>query len=264
MSTTPLPEEPLELGELTHDAVTGRYRIWQRKRGHRYSLDDVLTAWEAAQAAPSAQRCLDLGSGIGSVLLMLAHKLPEARLCAVEAQRNSFCLLTRNVRENALSDRTDLLQLDLRNLQADAFGAAFDLITGTPPYFLPGKATPSGDSQRAFARVEYRGGVEAYLDTAGKLLAPHGRVVVCADALRPERVLGHAPRAHLRVIARRDIVARDGHKGPLFSLFTLQHAEASPLPYRHLPAWYARDRAGRRTAEYLAARQFFGLPSQAS
>ena len=56
MSTALFPEEPLELGELTHDAITSRYRIWQRKRGHRYSLDDVLTAWEAAQAAPENRR----------------------------------------------------------------------------------------------------------------------------------------------------------------------------------------------------------------
>src|SRR3954447_20849642 len=70
------PQEPDELGELSHDAITASFRIWQRVRGHRYSLDDVLTAWEAAEAAPTAQRCLELGSGIGSVLLMLAYKLP--------------------------------------------------------------------------------------------------------------------------------------------------------------------------------------------
>ena len=61
------PKEPTELGELTHDAIAGDFRITQRKRGHRYSIDDVLTAQIEASARPNAARCLDLGSGIGSV-----------------------------------------------------------------------------------------------------------------------------------------------------------------------------------------------------
>jgi tRNA1Val (adenine37-N6)-methyltransferase len=154
-----LPEEPDELGELTDDAITERFRILQRRRGHRYSLDDVLTAWEAAHAAPWARACLELGSGIGSVLLMLAHALPEARFVAVEAQRNSFKLLTENVRRNKLEARVALVHGDLRG-QRFADGPGFQLITGTPPYVPPGQATPSSDSQKAFCRQEFRGGVE--------------------------------------------------------------------------------------------------------
>jgi len=45
----PLADDPL-----TDDALTGAYRVWQRKRGHRYSIDDVLTAHEACVARPDA------------------------------------------------------------------------------------------------------------------------------------------------------------------------------------------------------------------
>src|SRR5688500_13888099 len=107
-----LPSEPDDLGELTHDAIAGDFRIWQRRRGHRYSLDDVLTAQVAAQSRPEARSVLELGSGVGSVLLMLCHKLPRARFLAVEAQRNSFRLLSRNVGDNALGERVALLHGD--------------------------------------------------------------------------------------------------------------------------------------------------------
>lgn len=249
-----LPVEPDELGELTHDAIAGDLRITQRRHGHRYSIDDVLTAFEAAQVKPDAQRCLELGSGIGSVLLMLCFKLPRAEFVAVEAQRNSFALLSRNVRDNSLTSRVTLLNGDLRELVSQALGS-FELITGTPPYVAPGKATPSTDAQRAFCRQEFRGGVEAYLEAAGRVLSPTGRVVICADARYPERVQDGAQRAGLDLITRRDVFPRAG-KSALFSVFTLGFSNA---PLVQLAPFVARDEQGARTESYLQVRSFFGM-----
>jgi tRNA1Val (adenine37-N6)-methyltransferase len=264
--------EPDDLGPLTHDAIAGSFRITQRRHGHRYSVDDVLTAWEAASVAPGALRCLELGSGIGSVLLMLAYKLPEASFVAVEAQRNSFRLLEQNVRQNELQGRVRLLHGDLREV-VTAQLAPFDLVTGTPPYVPPGTATPSSDSQKAYARQELRGGVEDYLAAMGRVLSPAGRGVVCADARFPARVFEGARRAGLSVLRRRDVVPRAG-KAALFAVFTLarqQAGEAHSLasgpsgdePGERAPDWVARDEAGARTCDYLAVREFFGIPSPA-
>lgn len=253
----PLPCEPDELGELTHDAIAGSFRIWQRRHGHRYSLDDVLTAHVAAQAMPYASRVLELGSGVGSVLLMLCHKLPRARFTAIEAQRNSFALLRRNVAENGLSERVALLHGDLRYLLDRTRYGQFDLISGTPPYVPPGHATPSPDSQRRFARQELRGGVEAYVACAARMLAPEGRVVLCADARTPERVERAARAAGLAVSARLDALPR-AHKAPLFSVFTLDAGDRSAAPCAHR-TFVARTPDGARSDAYHALREFFGL-----
>lgn len=261
MAETPgsgLPVEPDELGELTSDAIAGTYRITQRLRGHRYSIDDVLTAWEAAQARPTAQRCLELGSGIGSVLLMLCYKLPSAQFVAIEAQRNSFALLGRNVRDNELSARVRLLHGDLREVVTSALGQ-FELITGTPPYVAPGKATPSSDAQRAFCRQEFRGGVEDYVEAAARVLSPDGCFVVCADARFPERVEHAAAVSGLRIASQREVLPRAG-KEPLFSVFALGFTASAR---RMLPAWVARDESGARTLAYREVRSFFGMtPSE--
>jgi tRNA1(Val) A37 N6-methylase TrmN6 len=245
---------------LTDDALTGRYRVWQRVRGHRYSLDDVATAHEAILARPGARRCLDLGCGIGSVLLMVAYKLPDARLVGVEAQDVSFELAEHNAARNGLEDRVTLHHGDLRDPELRArLDGRFDLITGTPPYQPPGTATPSPDPQRAHARIELRGGVEDYLLAMGALLAPGGRATVCADGRRPERVLGGAERAGLAPVRRRDFVPREGREGPLFTVWTLTlGGEAGPL--EEAPPFYARTRDGARTEAYLALRAFFDLP----
>ena len=57
------------------DHLAGDWRIFQLRRGHRYSTDDLLTAWYGCHLARElgldVSRYLDLGAGIGSVAMML-------------------------------------------------------------------------------------------------------------------------------------------------------------------------------------------------
>jgi len=255
------PAEPADLGELTDDAITGSFRILQRKHGHRYSLDDVITAFEAAQTCPVATRALELGSGIGSVLLMLAYKLPRTHFFAVEAQTGSYRLLTQNVANNGLDARVTTVHGDLRaRVGHPPLDGQFDLITGTPPYVPPGKATPSTDAQRAYARQEYRGGVEAYVEAAARVLAPDGRVFLCADARFPERVHQAARQTGLSVLKIKSVVPRENQKDALFSVFTLAHKREEQAMEPAQEAWIARNADGTRSQAYFDVRTFFGLP----
>ena len=248
--------------DLTDDAVTADYRLFQRRRGHRYSLDDVLTAAEAVRAAPDAATVADLGTGIGSVLHMVAWKLPEARLVGIERQAISFELLRRNVERNGLGGRVHIVHGDLREpalLDGLPF-APFDLVTGTPPYFPVGTATASPDPQRAAARVELHGGLEDYLASAARLLAPDGRLVLCVPALSAERLLRAAGKHGFVPLRRLDAWPRATAAGPLFSVWTLGLAGAYAGPRLQRPEpFVARDAQGRRTPAYRRLRAFFGL-----
>lgn len=250
----------MDFSDLTDDALTGGYRVWQRRRGHRYSLDDVLTAYEALQLPGAAPpRYLDLGCGLGSVLLMLAYKLPAAQGWGIEAQPQSFELGCRNVERNGLQARLRLIHGDLRDAETvAATRPPFTLVTGTPPYRPPEAGTVSPDSQRAHARVELRGGVEAYLQAAARVVTADGWVVVCAEAGRPERVLSAAASAGL--FPHRVCHAHPSpRKPPLFSVWSLraQPAVAGLVEV----AFLARDGAGRRTPAYGEVRAFFDLPA---
>ncbi len=257
---------------LTDDALTGGYRVLQRKRGHRYSIDDVLTAREAVRARPDATHYVDLGCGLGSVLLMVSYKLPHARAVGLEAQAISFALAEENVRRNGQEGRIALLKGDLRDLLdapaearlRDALGtrAGPQLISGTPPYMPVGTSTPSPDSQRRYARVELRGGVEAYLRSMGALLGEGGRCVVCCDARAPERALTGAAEAGLVVTRRLDMYPRAGAEA-LFSVWTCarQADEGAATGPHEEASFVARDSHGQRTADYLELRAFFDLPA---
>lgn len=243
---------------ITDDAITRDFRVFQRVRGHRLSLDDVATAWVAARRAPSALRVLDLGSGIGSVALMLAWKLPEARFTTIEAQEVSFALQKRNIERNGLASRFTTVLGDLRDPRVlDGLEVGFDLVTGTPPYFPATGALRSPDEQRAYARLELRGGVEDYLEAAARWVASTGLVVLCASARRSEQAITRAREVGLGCECELRVVPRVG-KPALFSVLTLSPNASGPLACETL---LARGDGGARTPEHRAIREFFGLSS---
>ncbi len=236
------------------DAITRDFRVYQRRTGHRYSLDDVLTAREALRAVDeaAAPRWLDLGCGLGSVLLMVAWKLPHATMVGIEAQEESFALARRNVERNGLAARTTLIHDDLRTARIEG---PFNRITGTPPYMPPGTATPSPDPQRAHARIELRGGVEDYVAAAAHGLADDGVFVVCMDARAVHRAEQAASERAFSILRQCDAIPRDG-QAALFSVLTMSRKQTAE---RERVQFVARTRDGVRTAEYIALRAFYGL-----
>src|SRR5687768_14088927 len=154
-----------EEGE-TLDFICGNFRIFQYAKGHRYSTDDVLTAWYGTTCAPRVDRAADIGSGIGSVALIAAWRLPGATFCTVEAQEISIRLARKTVRYNGLESRFTLYRGDLRDDSVLVGEQPFDLVTGSPPYFPPGTATAAEHEQAVPARIEVRGNVADYARTA--------------------------------------------------------------------------------------------------
>jgi tRNA1Val (adenine37-N6)-methyltransferase len=244
---TPGPDEDLCY-------LAGDWRIFQRVDGHRWSLDDLVTAWFAARQMSVAPRTfLDLGCGIGAVLMLLAWRFPEARGVGIEAQGLSVGLARRSLVWNGAADRCRVLHGDLR----DAVTGTFDLVTGTPPYLLPGTATPSARVQRGPCHIAYRGDVGDYCRAAARALAPGACFVVCEAAAHGTFVEAAAGRAGLAIVRWRDVVPRAG-KAPLFSVYAMRvggsRVRAADAPL------VVRDRLGRRTDEFRRLRAEMGLP----
>lgn len=248
-----------ELGELTCDALTAGIEVFQRARGHRFSSDDTVTAWAAMQVCPAPRRVLDLGCGLGSVLLHIAWSAPGCTLVGVEAQEISFELLRRNIAHNRLGHRIEVHHGDLRDREVqDRLGGPFDLITGTPPYFPPSAASDAIDEQRAFARIEYRGGIEAYIEAGSARLAPNGRMVLCGDADAEHRTHAAAGEHGLQVTRRHVVTPRAG-RAPLFTVWVLGHRATVASGDVDDVALVLRDEHGAPTSDARMMRAFSGF-----
>lgn len=195
---------------VTEDALSRTLRILQHRRGHRAASDDVVLAWAASEAAPEARRVLDLGSGKGTVALLLLRRLAGARVVGVEAEPEHHALALQNAALNGLEDRYAPRLGDLREAGVLAGCASFDLVCGAPPFMPRGSGVLPSNPLRAAARFELRGGVCAYARTAADHLAPDGRVVLLMDGLGGGRVVravvaaGLAPHREVLVRPRPD------------------------------------------------------------
>lgn len=247
----------------TLDAISGHFRIFQLRKGHRFSTDDVLTAWYGTSWAPSAGRVLDLGSGIGSVGMIAAWRLPGAQFVAVEAQDESVVLARKSAAYNGLAARYDIRCADFRTPDALRADERFDLVLGSPPYFPLGTGVEGDHPQKIACRFELRGDVRDYARVAEQHLE-HGGLFACVfpeeQRARLERAAGDAS---LAVVRRRPVVFREGEP-PLVGLFAMMRASDLPEAMRERtwvePPLVIRAADGTVHPEYAAVKLSIGFP----
>lgn len=249
----------------TLDAISGHFRLFQLQDGHRFSTDDILTAWYGTTWCPTAQTALDLGSGIGTVGMICAWRMPAARFVTVEAQPESVALARKSARYNGLMDRYEIRQGDFREPGVLHDGERFDLITGSPPYFPPDAGVKSEHPQRAACRFELRGTVADYCSTAARHLNPGG-FFACVFPVEPaqlSRIEAAACHSELVIVRRRPVVFRESEP-PLIGLFGLMRASDLPEWFRgptfEEPPLTIRMRDGKIHPEYSALKLAIGFP----
>lgn len=253
--------EPREWpSDARRERIIGDWALYQRIGGHRSSTDDVLTAYFAARRSVDRRidltdlRYLDLGCGVGSVLLMTAHRLRPAHCVGIEAQPQSVSMVQKAVAE--LPEGAPPIRIESGDFrESRPHLAPFGLVTGSPPYFPLGTGSLPDDPQRRACRFEARGGIEAYCETAAKYLAAGARFYAVFQTTWDQRVLDAAKAAKLHLTARLDAHMRSDRTGPFLTVY-----ELSKTPDELVSEAFAiRDTQGEITPEYQAARDFMGL-----
>jgi tRNA1(Val) A37 N6-methylase TrmN6 len=257
----PLVIEPHE----TLDAISGHFRLFQLRDGHRFSTDDILTAWYGTSWCPTARTALDLGSGIGAVGMICAWRLPGARFVTVEAQSESVTLARKSARYNGLTERYEIREGDFREPGILRAEEKSDLITGSPPYFPPEAGVKSEHPQKFACRFELRGTIADYCSTAAKHLAPGG-FFACVFPNEPAqlaRMEAGVKTAGLVIVRKRPVVFREGEP-PLIALFGMSRTEDLPEWFRHRtwtePPLIIRTRDGEVHPEYSTVKLAIGFP----
>lgn len=176
-----LPGERLDA--LGHD---GDLWIIQNPRMLRFTTDSYLLA-AFARPAPG-QTVLELGSGSGVVLLLLAKRTQAARLIGLEIQPALVGMAQRNITLNGLAGRVEILLRDLRE-PAQLEPAAFDLVIANPPYLTVGAGCQSPHNPLALAKHELACTLRDVIQAAARWLKPRGRFVLVHRPARLPEIL---------------------------------------------------------------------------
>lgn len=245
------------------DAISGRFRLFQLRDGHRFSTDDVLTAWYGTSWAPRAATVLDLGSGIGSVGMVAAWRLPSATFVTVEAQDESVRLARKSAAYNGLEARYEIRHGDFRDPGVLGADERFDLVLGSPPYFPRGTGVEGDHPQKVQCRFEVRGDIADYAGVATAHLASGGIFACVFPSVQLDRVKRAAEDAGAVIVRRRPIVFREGD-APLVDLFAMMRGDDLPAPMRAAtwvePPLVIRQATGQVHPEYAAVKLAFGFP----
>jgi tRNA1Val (adenine37-N6)-methyltransferase len=172
----------LREGESLDALASGGLRIVQSVKGFRHSMDAILLAQFAAPRP--TDRVLDLGCGNGAIGLLLAHRHPQIRVVGLEIQPALASRALRGAELNRLQDRVEIVDGDLRRVEALLPPAAFDLVLCNPPYREIGRGRLSPDPETRQAKHEVSATLPEIIAAIRYALAPKGRACLIYHASR--------------------------------------------------------------------------------
>ncbi len=161
----------------------GGPRFIQREGSFRLSTDSVLLA--DFVKIKNDSRCLDLGSGAGTLCVLLAAKAENATICGIEIQPDSAELSRENMNENGFDGRAQIITGDLREHRALFPAESFDIVVSNPPYFVQNSGYSAPAEHRQTAREETSCTIEDICAAARYALRWGGSLALVH---RPERL----------------------------------------------------------------------------
>lgn len=150
---------------------------------HHFTTDTILLAHFAAPKKNA--KCVDLGSGCGTIPLLWSRLNKSLEITAVELQPDAADMIDRSVKLNKLEKSITPLCADLRELKGKLPFGCFDTVVCNPPYKLTGGGVTNPEEGKLFARHEVSCTMEDVIKTASVLLQFSGSFCMCQ---RPERL----------------------------------------------------------------------------
>lgn len=193
---------------------------------------------------PKNAEVLDLGSGCGTLGLLLCAADPGCRVTGIEIDERSHTAALDNIARNGLAGRLNSICTDLRHINDEFSPGTFHACVSNPPYFSGGPAAKNTAARREdccepgelfrSAAWALRYGGDFFLVHRPERLA---QLCVCAaeNGLEPKRLalVRHRPGSPVSLIL---LACRKGAKpGLIWDELLLHNADGSPTDlYRNL------------------------------
>ena len=190
---------------------------------------------------PRNARVLDLGSGCGTLGLLLCSRNDTCQVTGVELNENAHTAALENVRRNGLESRMESLCTDLRSVSEKFSPGQFSVCISNPPYFSGGPASRS----HAIARREDCCTPDDLFRAAAWTLKYGGDFYLVH---KPERLAELIAKAAVyKLEAKKLLLLRHRENGPITLIFlhfrkgaspgliieedSLYHSDNTPTPY---------------------------------
>lgn len=163
----------LQEDERIDDLMRNGYQIIQNKKKFCFGMDAVLLSG-FAKVKPK-ERVLDIGTGTGIIPLLLCGKTKGEHFTGLEIQQESANMARRSVSLNGLTEKIDIVNGDVKEIESLFAPASFEVVTSNPPYMIDTHGLKSEEEQMAIARHEIKCTLEDVVKGASLMLKSKGR-----------------------------------------------------------------------------------------
>ena len=177
-------EENLEQCSL--DAfVGGKISLFQPLNGYRANVDSILLA--AAVNAKEGESVLELGCGVGAVMLSLMSRINGLNVVGIECQKQYAKLAIRNAAYNGF--KAEIIDCDILSIPIAYKNLNYNHVILNPPFFSSGSSMRILESDKDTAKRELNHSLEQWLDLAIKRCSVKGEVVIIHQAARLGQII---------------------------------------------------------------------------
>jgi tRNA1Val (adenine37-N6)-methyltransferase len=227
-----------------------QFTVHQGTSVFRVTTDSVLLgAWAGIEGAG---QILDIGTGTGLLALMAAQR-SDARIVALEPDRNSFMQAGINITASPWHERITLLNTSIQDYRPSG-NLLFDAIITNPPYFVDSLLNPDEAMARARHTVSMTHADLA--EAAARLLTPTGILHLVLPVVEAGRYVELARDYNLHCHKKMYVRPSPG-RPPARVLMSLQRGS----PDRYEEAEMVTEKGGRHlySDEYVSLTKDFYL-----
>ncbi len=167
--------------------LDGKVLLKQPVKGYRAGIDAVLLA--ASVHPVKSQRVLDVGAGVGAVMLCMSYHHPEAQIIGLEIQPEMVGLNQFNIALNHKESNVQVLQGSIFKPPVELEPNSFDHVVTNPPYFDFGEKALNEDKAKSLSRHVAGADLESWLDASMRMVKPRGYLSLVHRADQLDEVL---------------------------------------------------------------------------
>lgn len=166
-------------------------KLIQGDSQYRFSLDPFILAGFLEIRENSS--VIDLGTGVGVLLFLIHSRFLPARTVGIEIQKDLVEIAERNVREQGLAGKIEILEGDIRNIRNLFEPGSFDAVVSNPPFRRADDGRINLSPSEAVARHEIQLTQEELIGSASHLLNEKGRLSLIYHPYRLAQLIETLP-----------------------------------------------------------------------
>ncbi|MBS3741255.1 MAG: methyltransferase [Candidatus Cloacimonetes bacterium] len=130
--------------------------FYQPKNGYRSSEDSLILQNCILEKMKTdfSGNAFEFGTGCGLVSLLLALKVAEINITAIDIQKSLITLAKKNVKMCNLENKINLRHLDIKDVQQEMKRGHYDICFANPPFYKKSSGKLSPNRQKQIARHE--------------------------------------------------------------------------------------------------------------